>query len=48
LKRHEELISIDGSLKKSDELTKRLKALKNMKNSRSARRTALLYIDDDN
>lgn len=47
LKRHNELISIDNSLKKSDELIKRLNTLKNMKNSRSGRRPALLYIEDD-
>jgi ATP-binding cassette subfamily D (ALD) long-chain fatty acid import protein len=47
LKRHEELISIDNSLKRSDELNKRLNALKNMKNSRSGRRQALMYIDDE-
>lgn len=47
LKRHEELISIDCSLKRNDELNKRLNALKNMKNSRSGRRQALMYIGDD-
>lgn len=47
LQRHEELISIDNSLKRSDELSKRLNNLKNMKNSRSGRRPALMYIDDD-
>lgn len=47
LRRHEELISIDNSLKRSDEITKRLKNLKNMKNTRSGRRPALMYIEDD-
>lgn len=47
LQRHEELISIDNSLKRSDELTKRLQALKKMKNSRSGRRPALMYIEED-
>lgn len=47
LKRHEELVSIENSLKRSDELTKRLAALKKMKNSRSGRRPALMYIEDD-
>lgn len=47
LERHEELISIDNTLKRSDELTKRLNALRNMKNSRNGRRQALMFIDDE-
>ncbi|TID14849.1 hypothetical protein CANINC_004520 [Pichia inconspicua] len=46
LERHEELIKIDASLKRSDELNKRLTNLKKMKNSRSGRRPKLMYIED--
>lgn len=46
LERHEELIQIDSSLKRSEELNKRLTSLKKMKNSRSGRRPKLMYIED--
>lgn len=47
LERHEELIKLDGSLKRSDELNKRLATLKKMKTSRSGRRPKLMYIEDN-
>lgn len=46
LERHEELITIENSLKRSDELTKRLNALKQLK-KKKARRPAMMYIEDD-
>ncbi|KAG0682155.1 hypothetical protein C6P42_003384 [Pichia californica] len=47
LKRHEEVIAIDNTLKRSDELAKRLNALKKMKNTRSGRRPAMMYFGED-
>lgn len=45
LQRHEELISIDNSLKRSDDISKRLESLKRMQNTKTVRRPKM-YIGD--
>jgi ATP-binding cassette, subfamily D (ALD), peroxisomal long-chain fatty acid import protein len=45
LQRHEEMISIDNSLKRSEDITKRLESLMRMKSSKGVRKPKM-YIED--